>query len=319
MLNGSSSFDHDGTIVFFEWDWNNDGAFDLSTSSPTVIHTFLDDYIGLVILRVTDNDGASVVDNSQLIVNNVAPTVGDIAAPIDPAMVMSEINASAAFTDPGTLDTHTVLWDWGDEITSVGTVDESNGSGTVYGNHTYNTPGVYTITLTVVDDDNGQNSVQFKYIVVYDPSEGFVSGGGWINSPEGAYPADPSLTGKANFGFVSKYKKGSTTPSGNTEFQFKTGDLNFHSSSYDWLVIAGPKAQYKGTGTINGEGYYGFMLWAIDEKLTPSTEFDLFRIKIWDKNNNDTIVYDNQINDSDDTDPTTELAGGSIIIHKKSD
>jgi hypothetical protein len=40
--------------------------------------------------------------------------------------------------------------------------------------------------------------------------------------------AEPTLTGKANFGFVSKYQKGQSTPDGNTEFQFKAGDLNLH-------------------------------------------------------------------------------------------
>jgi hypothetical protein len=110
----------------------------------------------------------------------------------------------------------------------------------------------------------------FRYVVVYDQDGGFVTGGGWINSPIEAYTADPTLEGKASFGFVSKYKKGADTPSGNTEFQFKAGDLNFHSNDYDWLVIAGAKAQYKGTGTINGAGSYGFKLFAIDDKLTPS-------------------------------------------------
>lgn len=47
--------------------------------------------------------------------------------------------------------------------------------------------------------------------------------------------------------------------------------------SYDWLVVAGSKAQFKGTGTINGAGNYGFLLIAIDG--TP----DRFRMKIWDK------------------------------------
>lgn len=123
--------------------------------------------------------------------------------------------------------------------------------------------------------------------------------------------------GKATFGFVSKYEKGATTPTGNTEFQFKAGDLNFHSSSYDWLVIAGHKAKFKGEGTINGEGNYGFMLSAIDEKLTPSTDVDMFRIKIWDKNDNDAIVYDNQMGDTDDGDATQAIRGGSIVIHSK--
>jgi hypothetical protein len=81
-------------------------------------------------------------------------------------------------------------------------------------------------------------------------------------------------------------------------------------------VIAGAKAMYKGVGTINGEGNYGFLLSAIDEKLTPSTDVDLFRIKIWDKDNGDAVVYDNQIGAGDDAEPTTAIAGGSIVIHK---
>jgi hypothetical protein len=28
---------------------------------------------------------------------------------------------------------------------------------------------------------------------------------------------------------------------------------------YDWLVISGTQAQYKGTGTINGAGSFNFM------------------------------------------------------------
>jgi len=59
------------------------------------------------------------------------------------------------------------------------------------------------------------------------------------------------------------------------------------------------------------------MLSAIDEKLTPSTDVDLFRIKIWDKENDDVIVYDNQMGDADDADPATEIGGGSIVIHKQ--
>jgi len=73
---------------------------------------------------------------------------------------------------------------------------------------------------------------------------------------------------------------------------------------------------YKGTGTINGAGNYGFMLSAIDEKLTPSTDVDLFRIKIWDKDSGDDVVYDNQLGAEGDTDATTAIGGGSIVIHK---
>ncbi|MFC1984247.1 PKD domain-containing protein, partial [Chloroflexota bacterium] len=257
---------------------------------------------------------------SQIIavsVNNIAPTVGVITAPADPVQISTEVNTSADFSDPGILDTHTAVWDWGDETTTVGTVTETNGSGTVTGNHPYNTPGVYMVTLTVTDKDGGTSQSVYQFVVIYDPEGGFVTGGGWIDSPEGAYIADASLTGKADFGFVSKYKKGATTPTGQTQFQFKAGDLNFHSDAYEWLVIAGARAKYKGTGTINGEGNYGFMLTATDAELTPSTDVDGFRIKIWDKDNGDEIVYDNKYGDADDSNETTELGGGSIVIHNK--
>ena len=49
-------------------------------------------------------------------------------------------------------------------------------------------------------------SQQFEFAVVCDPNGSFVTGGGWIHSPAGAYTANPSRTGQANFGFVSKYK-----------------------------------------------------------------------------------------------------------------
>ena len=139
-------------------------------------------------------------------------------------------------------------------------------------------------------------------------------GGGWIDSPEGAFAPDPSLTGRATFGFVSRYQRAATVPTGQTEFQFKVADLNFHSSSYQWLVVAGPKGQFKGSGTVNGEGDYGFMLTAVDGQLRGGGGVDKFRMKIWTKIG-DLVVYDNQINAEDNAIPATAIGAGSIVIH----
>jgi hypothetical protein len=113
----------------------------------------------------------------------------------------------------------------------------------------------------------------------------------------------------------SKYQPGATVPTGNTEFQFRVADFNFKSASYDWLVLAGAKAQFKGSGTINGNGNYGFLLTAIDGQLNGGGGQDKFRIKIWDKTTNN-IIYDNQIDTPNETDPSTVIGGGSIIIHR---
>jgi hypothetical protein len=275
----------------------------------------------IVTITADDGNGGTAQTTFNLAVNNVAPSVTAITAPIDPVSLDDQpVQVNADFSDPAGKD---------DEPYSC-TIDYGDGSaaqnGTVSGttctdSHTYAEAGIFTVLVTVTDKDGDSGSAEFQFIVIYDPNSGFVTGGGWIDSPTGAYKPDPSLTGKATFGFVSKYKRGASRPDGTTQFQFRTADLNFHSSSYDWLVIAGAKAKYKGVGTINGMGNYGFLLSGIDGDLKTDDDFemDLFRIKIWDKDNSEAVVYDNQVacsDDAEDTDPCTQIAGGSIVVHK---
>ena len=153
------------------------------------------------------------------------------------------------------------------------------------------------------------------YMPVYDPNGSFVTGGGWIMSPLGAYAANPSLVGKANFGFNAKYKKGNNQVDGNTEFQFRAGDLNFKSTLHESgsLVISGKKATYRGDGTINGVAGYKFTLVALDGDYNGGVAPDQFRIKIWGPNG---IVYDNGLGADDNSEVSTVIGGGSIVIHE---
>ena len=124
----------------------------------------------------------------------------------------------------------------------------------------------------------------------------------WDNVGAGRIGEFP--TGKATFGFVAKYKKGANVPDGNAQFQFRAGDLDFQSTSYQWLVVAGSKAQFKGVGVINGQGSYTFMISADDGNP------DTFRIKIWyEEDGTEVIVYDNGAQQV--------LGGGSIVVHTK--
>ena len=140
----------------------------------------------------------------------------------------------------------------------------------------------------------------------------FVTGGGWIDSPVGAYAANPALAGKATFGFVANYEKEANVPDGQTQFELQAADLDFHSFSYEWLVVEGARAQFKGTGTINGSGSFDFLVTAIDGELPGGDGTDRFRIKITGPGG---IVYDNQMNSPDTGNDATELGGGSIVIH----
>ncbi len=241
---------------------------------------------------------------------NEAPVVGAITAPAAPVAVSTPISASANFTDANAADTHTATWDWGNGTTSAGTVTESGGSGTVSGATTYTVPGVYELKVTVADQAGLEGNSTYQYVVVYDPSAGFVTGGGSMLSPAGAYKPNEGLSGVATFGFVSRYKKGASIPSGNTAFNFDLAGMSFASQSYEWLVVnqGGTNAQFKGSGTVNGaldpNGHaYKFMVWAGDGSP------DTFRISIWweDASGAVTVLYDNGSNQA--------IGGGNIVVH----
>jgi hypothetical protein len=272
---------------------------------------------------VTDVNGNTTTSAQMVTVTN-PPPVAAITAPSSGFIigVGLPVTFAGSFTD-NTGDVHTVQWSC-DATNFAGTVNEA--AGTTAGSFTFSAAGVYMIKMTVKDQCN-QTSVATQVggvdaiVVVYDPAAGFVTGGGWINSPPGAYALDPLLTGKANFGFVSKYKKGAiekgTPPEGETEFQFKAGNLNFHSTSYQWLVIAGAKAQFKGSGTINNAGDFGFLLTSVDGQVSGGGGKDKFRMKITDKTTG-SLVYDNQLGAADTDPATTVIEGGSIVIHTSS-
>jgi Tol biopolymer transport system component len=172
--------------------------------------------------------------------------------------------------------------------------------------------GVYPLCARARDRAGNWGDAACTFLVVYDPNGAFVTGSGRLDSPAGAYKPDPSFSGRAQLGFVTKYKPGATIPTGNTRFEFDVAGLDFRSESYDWLVVAGARAQFKGTGTINGAGAYGFMVTAIDGEVAGAGGVDRVRIKIWDESNGDAVVYDNESG----ADETTALVGGSVAIHK---
>ena len=230
--------------------------------------------------------------------SNTAPTA-DAGGPY-----LAAVNTAIAFD--GSLssdldgDPLTYVWDFGDGITST----------TETPSHAYAAVGIYDVCLTVNDGQEDSQNEACTLAVVYDPSAGFVTGSGWIDSPTGAYKLDETLSAKATFAFMSKYKKGASAPDGSTEFQFQTGGFYFYSTSYDWMLISKKDltAQFKGSGKVNGAmdpngNAYKFMLWAGDS--TPDT----FRIRIWWESEDgiETVVYDNGFEQA--------IGAGNIVVH----
>ncbi len=157
------------------WDFG-DGSVITGTLVPA--HTYADDGHYTVTLTVTDTDGLAGQDSLQITVNNLAPTVE--AGPGGSVLAANPISFSGGFSDPGSLDTHTILWDFADGATASGTLTPS---------HTFASPGTYTVTLTVTDDDGGAGQDTTAITVtgsqlVYDP-------GDHPGSTSGATPSPP--------------------------------------------------------------------------------------------------------------------------------
>jgi hypothetical protein len=227
------------------------------------------------------------------------------------------VSARALFTDTDAGDSHAVLWDWGDGSTTAGTVSGDPLAGATVGpdSHLYAEPGVYTVVLTVTDGSQVAGTSTYQYVVIYDPTAGVASGDGWIHSPPGAYTPNPALAVRAKFGFEVKYRRNEPVPTGN--LRFRLDRIRFEVSSFDWLVISGPKAIVQGVGEIDGGGRYGFMLTALNEGTVAPKDNGYFRLKVWDFDNGNAIVYDNEPGRIDGADPITPVTQGRVRIRTK--
>ncbi len=297
--------DADGDPLTYEWCLDGDGCWDDALANPAPFSAATFDGPGsvLVHVRVSDDHGGIVVGEAPMTILSAPPVVGPISVSAAVVPVGTSITARSAVSNPFTSEVMTARFLWGDGSTGAALPCTTLASGS----HAYTTPGVYTVTLEVADDDGECVRVGYEFVVVYDPTGGFATGGGWIMSPQGAYAADVALSGKASFGFVSKYLKGATVPSGSTEFQFHAAGFNFHSNVQQWLVVngGGTNAQFKGSGSVNGVSGYDFMIWATDGGKTGA---DTFRIKIWPAGDDAHPVYDNGVQQA--------IAGGSIVVHR---
>ncbi len=128
------------------WDFD-DGS---SSDELKATHRFLDDGNYIVVLTVTDNSGGTNTTTFRVSVSNVRPV---LTATVNTTETDEggSVSFSASWTDPGELDDHTILWDFGD---GTNVTDPS-------GTHVFVQDGTYTVLVTVTDDDGGQASKPF--------------------------------------------------------------------------------------------------------------------------------------------------------------
>ena len=156
-FDGFDSFDPDGTIVSYAWNFGdgNNGT-GVSTS-----HTYSTPGTYTATLTVTDNQGATSSTTEQITVTSPAnqlPVASFTATPTSgDAPLTVSFDASGSSDSDGTIFSY--AWNFG---------DGSSGSGETTSN-TFGTPGTYIVSLIVTDDD-GATDIETATIVVNDPS-----------------------------------------------------------------------------------------------------------------------------------------------------
>lgn len=138
---------------------------------------------------------------------------------------------------------------------------------------------------------------------------GRVWGGGWIDSPAGACPDHPALTGRAEFSFAVGWQTGLLNPTGRLYFRLAVAELNFTSSVIERVAVQGTLVRCSGFGCLNAQGHSRF--WVAVAAGSPRQGAGRWRMRLVAPNSQ-TVVYDNEPDQGESAAPRTPLAAGRI-------
>jgi len=157
QFDASPSTDRDGTVEFFEWDFDDDGQTD--ATGMTVTHVFPSGGAMPVTLTVIDDDGVADFTTRTVPVEQNSPPVADFTfEPTNPiADQLVQFRSTSTDVDGTIVAYH---WDFGDDSPVTTTQTPS---------HSFSVPSPYTVTLTITDD-GGDTSQVTKTVIVYQAS-----------------------------------------------------------------------------------------------------------------------------------------------------
>lgn len=158
-FDASASSDPDGAILSYIWDFQADGSWDDTTTTPT--HTFIyrDDFAGKMRLKIIDNEDAVAVDSAVVTITNLPPSA-DAGGPYT-GNWNTPIQFTGSATDPGALDVLNYQWDLDNDgiFETIGQTPQQS----------YAQGERHTIWLKVVDDDGGVGLDSAQVIIANEP------------------------------------------------------------------------------------------------------------------------------------------------------
>jgi PKD repeat protein len=147
-FDGSGSYDPDGTIVAYAWDFGDN----MAGSGALASHAYASPGNYTVTLTVTDDGGATGTATTVANVNPVPPQVNQPPIAVAGGPYTGIVGTSIAFDGSGSSDPDgsiaSYAWSFGDGSTGSGASSA----------HSYVSAGVYKVTLTVTDNQGASSS-----------------------------------------------------------------------------------------------------------------------------------------------------------------
>jgi PKD repeat protein len=156
LLDASGSQSSDGSIALYEWDLDGDGIFDVSSTSDTWEHAYVDDGTVAAQVRVTDDlEQSALSEPISITILNRSPV-----ARFDVALGSAEEQTPIQFRSLAS-DADGTIASWSYTFGDGTTATQSNPT------HGYAAAGVYTVTLAVTDNDGAVSDVFSQEIEIH--------------------------------------------------------------------------------------------------------------------------------------------------------
>ena len=149
-VDGSQSYDPDGdAIVYYGWDFNDDAIFEVEGVTADFSAAALDnppvDHIN-IFLKVCDEHGACAINRTRVFILDLAPTA---AFSSDPEPQFKRLPVDLTDESTSVVD-DIVAWGW--DFAGLGASTDQNPT------FTFMETGVYSVCLTVTDDDGSTDT-----------------------------------------------------------------------------------------------------------------------------------------------------------------
>lgn len=184
-FDAGSSFDPDGMIAKFEWDFEGDGIFDQDTGvNSSIDHEYMFGGIFNATVRVTDNLEASATAFVVITLSgavNIPPVAHIISDQVNTNTGIF-VNFDASLSDDPDGSISKFEWDFnGDGTYDLDTLD------TAYSTHAFDTAGIYQVYVRVTDNGGSSATDSITINVTQNDSPialfyGYQGGGGTTTS-----------------------------------------------------------------------------------------------------------------------------------------